>query len=115
MWEEMLLGLGLKKASVIGGFFGSLISLKFIAQLNLWQGAATLFSGWMLAAWTTPVVIAGLTLSDKHEGGVGFLIGVMGMAVISNIFKAMPDWIAAAKVKAFGNDGKANNNEGGPK
>lgn len=101
--DGLLTALGIKKAALLGGFFGALISLKFFPELkNWWQRATTLLSGWACAAYVTPLISQWLELSDKHEGGVAFLLGVLGMAAISNIVKALPEWAQALKGRIGG-------------
>lgn len=94
MIEEILAGMGLSKVSTIGGFFGSLVSLKFLGELTIWQGATALFSGTMTAAFITPLVLQVGAMSQKTEGAVSFLIGTFGLILGAAIVKELPSWLA---------------------
>lgn len=98
----ILEALGLKWMPLVAGFFGSLISLKFIDGLTIWQRASTVFAGAVIAAYCTPLTVNVLGLSGKLEGAVAFLGGLFGMALVGAAMKAIPDWLAAAKTKLFG-------------
>lgn len=98
MIDEIAGMLGLKKAGLIGGFLGALVSLRFFPDLKTWwQRCTTLFSGWVCAAYVGPLVASTLDIAEKHEGGVTFLVGVVGMALIANVLQAIPDWLRAAR------------------
>jgi hypothetical protein len=92
-----LASLGLKIATLAGGFFGALVSLKFIDGLSLRQRGSTVFAGTLVSAYVTPVIVAYLELSPKMEGGIAFLCGLFGMSFTGAVIKAMPEWIAALK------------------
>lgn len=103
MLDQAAGALGLKKMAMIGGLIGAIVSLRFFPEITTWPGrATTLLSGWACAAYVTPLVGALLDVAEKHEGGVAFLLGVLGMAVIANVIKALPEWMAALKGRIGG-------------
>jgi hypothetical protein len=95
----MLETLGLKYATLVGGFFGALVSLKFIEGLGTKQRATTVLAGTLVSAYVTPIVVSYLELTPKMEGGIAFLCGLFGMSLTGAIIKAIPEWLAAAKDK----------------
>jgi hypothetical protein len=98
---EWLTALGLKYATLAGGFFGALVSLKFIEGLSIPQRATTVLAGTLVSAYITPVIVSYLELSVRLEGGIAFLCGLFGMSFTGAVIKAMPSWVEAAKAKVF--------------
>ena len=98
---DLLTALGLKWASLIGGFFGALVSLKFIENLTIKQRATTVFAGTMVSAYIAPALLFYLELSPKMESGVAFLCGLFGMSFTGAVIKAMPDILEAVKARLF--------------
>jgi hypothetical protein len=97
--EAWLSSIGVKLAALVGGFFGALVSLKFIDGLGKKQRATTVLAGTLVSAYVTPIVVSYLELTPKLEGGIAFLCGLFGMSLTGAIIKAMPDLISAAKDK----------------
>ena len=93
--------LGLKWAPLAAGFFGSLVSLRFIEGLGMWQRGSTVLAGTAVSAYVSPVLIAWLELSPKMEGGIAFLCGLFGMSFAGAVIKSMPEFITAVKEKVF--------------
>lgn len=98
----ILESLGLKYVTIVGGFIGAVVSLKFIEGLSVVQRTGTVIAGTFVAAYCTPLTIEVLGLSAKLEGTVAFLGGLFGMSIAGALMKAIPDWVAAAKAKIFG-------------
>jgi hypothetical protein len=99
--EAWLSAVGIKLAALIGGFFGALVSLKFIDGLGTKQRATTVLAGTLVSAYVTPILVSYLELSPKLEGGIAFLCGLFGMSFTGAIIKAAPEWMAAAKERLF--------------
>jgi hypothetical protein len=95
----MLESLGLKYATLVGGFLGAMVSLKFIEGLGLYQRGTTVLAGTVVSAYCTPIIVSYLELTPKMEGGIAFLCGLFGMSFTGAVIKAMPEWVAAAKDK----------------
>ena len=94
--------IGLKPLTLIAGFVGSVISLKFIKSLSIWQSATTVAAGTLVAAYCTPITVELLNLSPRLEGAIAFLGGLFGMSVAGAAIEAIPGWLAAAKAKFLG-------------
>lgn len=94
--------LGLKWVTLVPGFVGALISLKFIDGLTMWQRATTVLAGAIAAAYCTPLTVELLSLSPKIEGAIAFLGGLFGMSIAGASIKAIPEWLAAAKARWIG-------------
>lgn len=97
--DAFFASLGLTKTSAIGGFAGSVISLRFLTDLNIWQRFVTVLTGTVFAAYITPLAISAFEVSSKHDGTVGFIIGVFGMSIAAAVMKEVPSTIAMAKEK----------------
>ena len=94
--------IGLKPLTLIGGFVGAVVSLKFIKSLSIWQSVTTVATGTLVAAYCTPITVELLNLSPRLEGAIAFLGGLFGMSIAGAAIEAIPDWIAAAKAKFLG-------------
>lgn len=99
--EAWLTAVGLKIATLVGGFFGALVSLKFIEGLSMRQRGSTVLAGTLVSAFVTPIAVSFLEISPKLEGGIAFLCGLFGMSLTGALIKAIPEWVAAAKEKVF--------------
>jgi hypothetical protein len=97
--ESWLTAVGIKFAALIGGFFGALVSLKFIEGLSVKQRASTVLAGTAVSAYATPVIVNLLELSMTLEGGIAFLCGLFGMSFTGAVIKAMPEYVSALKSK----------------
>ena len=100
--DSILAALGLSKGATVAGLVGAVVSLRFLGNLNLWQGLLTVLMGTVTAAYVTPLVMHILSLTEKTEYSVAFLIGGFGMLSGSAVAKAIPEWISAAKGKILG-------------
>lgn len=95
--ETWLSAVGIKLATLVGGFLGALVSLKFIDGLGRWQRGTTVLAGAVASAYVTPLILAGFDLSGHLEGAVAFLVGLFGMSFGGAVIKAMPDFVAAVR------------------
>lgn len=98
----VLEAIGLKWLTLIAGFLGAVISLKFIEGLSVRQRASTVIAGALVAAYCTPLTVEVLGLSAKLEAPVAFLGGLFGMSIAGAAITAIPEWISAAKQKWLG-------------
>ena len=94
--------LGIKPLTVIAGFVGSVVSLKFINGLSKWQSVTTVAAGTLVAAYCTPITVELLNLSPRLEAAIAFLGGLFGMSIAGAAINAIPEWLAAAKAKFLG-------------
>ena len=94
--------LGLKWLTLIAGFLGAVISLKFIEGLSVRQRASTVVAGALVAAYCTPLAVELMGMSAKLEAPVAFLGGLFGMSIAGAMITAIPEWVAAAKGKWLG-------------
>lgn len=99
--EAWLSAIGIKISSLIGGFFGSIVSLKFIDGLTIKQRVTTVLAGTLVSSYVTPVLVSYLDLSLKLEGGIAFLCGLFGMSFTGALIKAMPDWVSSLRSKVL--------------
>ena len=94
--------LGIKPLTLIAGFVGSVVSLKFINGLSKWQSMTTVAAGTLVAAYCTPITVELLNLSPRLEAAIAFLGGLFGMSIAGAAINAIPEWLAAAKAKFLG-------------
>ena len=94
--------LGLKWLTLIAGFLGASISLKFIDGLSAKQRASTVLAGALVAAYCTPLTVEIMSLSAKLEAPIAFLGGLFGMSIAGAAITAIPEWVSAAKRKWLG-------------
>lgn len=97
MLDAVVTALGLKHGALAGGFFGALVSLKFIDGLNAWQRGTTVLAGTVVSAYVSPLIASWLELTPKIEGGVAFLCGLFGMSFTGAVIKAMPEIVATVR------------------
>lgn len=98
--NSFLAALGLKNGAVIGGFFGALISLKFIEDIghwSWWKKITTVLAGATVAAYSTPLTVEILELSSKAEGAIAFVGGLFGMSVAGAVIKSIPAFVDSAR------------------
>lgn len=94
--------IGLKWLTLIAGFLGAVVSLKFIDGLSVVQRVSTVVAGSAIAGYCTVLVVDLFGLSTKLDGPVAFLIGLFGMSIAGALMKAIPEWISAARQKFLG-------------
>ena len=97
-----LKAIGLEPVTLAAGFFGAVISLKFLSVLTIWQKVSSVAAGTIVAAYCTPLTVELLNLSPKLESAIAFLGGLFGMSIAGAAITAIPDWVAAAKEKWLG-------------
>lgn len=100
----ILESVGLKGVTLLAGFAGAVISLKFIEGQSVPERVTTVIAGALIAAYCTPLTIELLSLSasPRMEGAIAFLGGLFGMSIAGAAIKAIPEWVAAAKAKWLG-------------
>lgn len=76
------------------GAMGSLIALRFFDNLTTPQRWLTVIGGSMLAGLGHDLVLELLGVSDRHDGLISFVIGLFGMALVSQILYTVKqiDW-----------------------
>jgi fructose-specific phosphotransferase system IIC component len=80
MIEQLAAALGVKKAGLIAGFIGALISLKFLTETKTWPARVIMaLCGTLCAAYVAPGVAEYFKWSDRVEGALTFAIGLFGM------------------------------------
>ena len=94
--------IGLKPLTLIAGFIGAAVSLKFISDLSIWQRVTTVAAGALVAAYCTPVTVELLNLSPRLEAAIAFLGGLFGMSIAGAAIEAIPKWLEAAKSRFLG-------------
>lgn len=86
---------GVKVAGLVGGLFGSLVTMSYLPSLSSWQRVLAFASGVACAAYLPPIVSYLFTLPSSLDGPLGFVAGVMGMGLIGAAVTISRDPIGA--------------------
>ncbi len=81
--------LGIQKSAAVGGALGAIISLRFAQKLSIVGKFSMFFSGMLLATYTTPLAAKYFSVGLDLYGGIGLVIGIFGMAVVSALMTAI--------------------------
>lgn len=78
---------GVRIASLIAGFAGSVVALSFLEQMTLWRALISVISGTACAAYVTPLAVELVhshvpEVSMASENAVAFLIGLTAMKTV---------------------------------
>ena len=92
MIDQLAAVLGTKKLILIAGLVGSIISLRFISEVTTWWSRTTLvICGTFITSYATPALSEWLTVSERVETGMGFVIGLFGMSMVAAIMAALKE------------------------
>lgn len=72
----------------VAGFFGALVSLKFLKDASGWERFFMVLGGTCLSFFVAPHLAKGIGWTDA-EGLVGFLLGLFGMALVAKIYEGI--------------------------
>lgn len=92
--QETAAALGLKAAPAVGGLIGGCVALSFVQGLTRLQAVLTVFVGTATASYCQPLVSHLLAWPADLDGGLGFVIGVMGMGLMGWLVKASANPLA---------------------
>src|ERR1700752_2196926 len=93
--DSLLAVLGLKKGAIIAGLAGGLVSSRFFKELDWGERIITILSGFLVAVYCGPWVAEHTSASEKMELGITFLIGVLGITILSAFVKAIPELVSS--------------------
>jgi hypothetical protein len=92
MLEQIAAALGVKKAGLIAGFIGALVSLRFVQEANTWPTRVFMaLAGTMAAAYVTPGIAEFLGASERVESALAFGFGLFGMTLAGAIVAQVRD------------------------
>lgn len=90
MLEQLAAVLGVKKAGLVAGFIGALVSLRFVREADTWPARCFMaLAGTMAAAYLTPGLAEYLGASERVESALAFGFGLFGMTVAGAIVSAL--------------------------
>ena len=87
-------------AGLIGGFFAWVTMMK---QLNPKQAFISITGGFAIATYCTELVMYFLNIPEQYKAGMGFAIGLFGLAIVGKIL-VLIDGISAKDFKDFAID-----------
>lgn len=76
------------KAVIMAGFLGSILSMRFVDDMNNLQRGTAVVSGSIMAHYLAPL-IAYLFKEGDYQETIGFLLGLFGMSICAAIFRAI--------------------------
>lgn len=76
------------KMVLMAGFFGSIISMRFVDGMNAKQRIFAILSGMGMAHYLSPL-IAFLFKETDYLQTIGFLVGLFGMSICAALFRAI--------------------------
>lgn len=82
--EELL---GIKFATLIAGFCGTLVNLSFCSTMGCIRIAIFLLTGMVTAVYIPPLLIDYGVFSVKAETGLGFLFGMLANQIMPGLLK----------------------------
>ena len=90
---EWLAGvIGAKKAVIVAGFFGALVSLSFVREASTWCGKVTLVAcGFAGACYGAPALAEWMDVGTRVENGLAFAMGLLFMSLAGAIVGAIKD------------------------
>lgn len=92
MFESLLADLGLKKAALLAGFVGSIVSLRFVTELHgAWSRASMVVCGTLTAAYVSPALAEVMSVSARVEHGLTFAVGLFGMSMAGALLAFVRD------------------------
>lgn len=85
----MLHEYGIDLKTGIAGLCGGLFALLVIKDLNAKQSVAAIIGGFLMASYCTKLIMHLMSVPVEFEGGMGFAVGVFGMAIIGKVLIAI--------------------------
>jgi fructose-specific phosphotransferase system IIC component len=102
MLDQIATVLGVKKAGLIAGFIGALISLRFIAEATTWPSRIFMaLAGTMAAAYLTPGIAEYLGAGERVESALAFCLGLFGMTASGAIMHSLRELKIAEAVATW--------------
>ena len=83
---------GIKFAYMVAGFFGGIVSLRYIEGLTWWKGLSCVATGMAVANYITPVFQHFLKMPHDLEFGAAFLTGFIALSLMAGIWKKADKW-----------------------
>jgi len=93
--KEYLEDFGIHIGLVIAGLFGAYFAVSINRELSAWQKVTVIISGAATANYLAPVVFEYLSIGDKSQFGLAFLVGFSGLKSV--------EWIIVKFKDKYGN------------
>ena len=87
-------------AGLIGGFFAWVTMMK---QLDPKQAFISITGGFAIATYCTELVMYFLNIPEQYKAGMGFAIGLFGLAIVGKVL-VLIDGLSAKDFKDFAID-----------
>lgn len=95
---------GLKLAYMIAGFAGGVVSLRYIKDLNWWQGLLSVATGALVANYMTPILQFYLKMPESLEFGCAFIVGFIALNLMGGIFRRSEQFRDNPKIPGEGDN-----------
>lgn len=102
--NEWLAVLGLKNGTLFAGGVGAAISFKFFRELAWPERIWTALLSIPLAGYGGGGITEAFELGPRAELAVTVVVGAIGIATLSAIFKNIPVWVESARKRVFGGE-----------
>ena len=76
--------IGINIGLMVGGFFGSLITIK--KKRSIKEQLLSIITGTMSANYLTPVLISWLSLEGSSQYGTAFIVGFGGLKLVEALY-----------------------------
>jgi len=97
--------------TVVAGFCGAVVSLRFVANLSKWERATTAACGAIIAQYASPLATYEFGIQDHLEPAISFFIGLYGLSLTAAVYETIKKadiWgFIMSRYGKGGNDGNA--------
>lgn len=85
--------LGVKREAIVSGGVGSAAALRWLPGLTIAEKVCNVTIGWLIAMYGTEIVLkfANIGVEKGVVAGVGFGIGLFGMALAAAVFRGIAE------------------------
>lgn len=83
--KQLLEAIGINITLTTAGFIGSLLTVGKKSAENMRATLIGLFSGTVSANYVSPLVVDFIGLDESAQGGIAFLIGLVGLKGVENL------------------------------
>lgn len=102
--NDWFAALGFKATTLLGGLIGALLSLRFAPGATGLQRSVNVIGGMFTATYLAPLVRQEFSMPASFEAGVGFILGLCGMAIVAAFMEQIPLAVTAVRKRFIGGE-----------